>query len=164
MSLPKSLWLFALAAWIGLGIGTSFIGATTIFGRVPQGLITSDIAGTLAGDLFRTEHLIGLILLPILIVAGLRALVAEPRGRNAALALLAVALLLLAVDRFFLTPQIHALREEIGRQYGSMSQAPKASPERARFGMLHGASACRALVQMILEIAAFFLAAVRRPA
>lgn len=157
--------LLLMAFHLGINVGVNFLAAPVPFAFVGNGVQDSAVAGEMAGTIFGRAHQIALVLLPLAVVCVLltRPFATEIQ-RTAILGGLAMMVGLLLLELFYITPQIRGLRESLGAQYGTVSAAPRDDPERARFGMLHGLSMMRALVEALLAIVVFVAgaAALRR--
>lgn len=152
-----ALWLLVLGLSLGTQAGCNIIAPQVVFKFVGAGIPDTAVAGSIAGEVFRILNLSTLILLLALVPSGLglvRTGLLPPRA-PIGIALLLVCLALLLVEVAWITPEIHRLRAELSGLYGNVSLAPREDPLRARFGMLHGLSMVRALVQLILGCIAF---------
>ncbi len=112
--------LWAAALW---GIG--YIAAPVLFSAQPD----RQLAGLLAGEMFHWVSLIGLGCGALLVLFN--------RARPRRLMLLAVLLVLVALNEFALTPQMAALKA---------SGLVEGSEAAARFGMLHGVASSLYLI------------------
>lgn len=155
---PFAIVCLLLGVLIGLEAGT-FLGATAVFSGVDDGFFDSTVAGTIAGRLFQPVNIIGLFLLPfvsLLLSIWLRAGLMSPMGW-AGFVLLQVSLLLILLELSLISPGISSLRESLGAEFGSVGEAPADHPDRQRFGMLHGLSMTRGVVQLASTTVAWIL-------
>lgn len=158
MKIAAASWLLLLGVLIGSSIGCHFFSATVVFDLVGEAVEDTSAAGTIAGGIFHSYHLFAVYTLPLLL-AGWFWLRRGMPGRGWLVAgLLIAAGILLATELLYITPRIHELREELGAQFGTVSEAPAGNPLRREFGRLHGVSMMRALIEMVLMAAAFFAA------
>ena len=148
------LWVLVAGLMLGVQLAT-FLFAPSFFHAAQQGLLTSQLAGTLAGKCFESANLFTLIALPLLLLvlsAG------GKRGANRTIVgLLAVALVLQLIESVGIAPAIAGLREEIAREVGAVANLPEDDPRRGRFGMLHGLSVLRGGVQWLVGAAALLV-------
>lgn len=155
----RVIWLLWLGVWLGAGLSSYFFAAPAIFEFVGSVLADSSEAGTLAGAVFARQSAMTLLVLPVLLGGwGWLGRGTSRRAQWAVLLLLGAAFLLALLEAFYITPQIETLRMELGARFGTVAAAPGEDPDRRRFGMLHGASMVRALVELLLGGVAFLLA------
>ncbi|MCC5877690.1 MAG: hypothetical protein JJU11_15830 [Candidatus Sumerlaeia bacterium] len=143
---------------LGLELGT-YLGATVIFTGVDEGYFDTSVAGTLAGRFFQPVNIIGLFLLPAasLVVSIWTRAGHLGKAGWVAFGFLQVSLLLILVELTVITPGISNLRESLGAEFGTVGNAPDDHPDRQQFGMLHGFSMIRGLVQLVTTMVAFML-------
>lgn len=156
--LPFTIWCLAVAMLLGMEVGT-YLGATTIFSGVEEGLFDTSVAGTLAGRFFQPVNIMGLFLLPMASLAVSVWARAGFLGRAGwiAFGFLQVSLLLILVELTVIAPGISNLRESLGNEFGAVGNAPDDHPDRQQFGMLHGLSMIRGMVQLASTLVAFLL-------
>ena len=151
----RILWRLILGALAGALMGIFFIAAPSIFAHSEA--IGSSMAGTIAGQILGTLDwavLVGAIIL--LVLEGLmRRGEPWPRAAKLIFAFLVVMVILTIVEMTVITPAIHALREQLGAEFGSVADAPKA--ERGRFGGLHAVSMLRGMAVLASAMAAFVI-------
>lgn len=158
--------LLLAAIHLGINVGVNFLAAPVPFAFVENGVRDSAVAREMAGTFFSRAHRVAFVLLPLAVISALLARPFTARIQKVAiLGGLTLLVALLLVETLYITPEIRRLRESLGVQYGTVSAAPRDDPERARFGMLHGLSMMRALVDALLAFAVFVAgaAALRRP-
>lgn len=152
--------LVLIVVWLGAALTLTFFVAPSLFGDwsgvVPNSTHAADILSPLFGAMDRTAFVV--FPLAIAIHFALLRLVA-PRVRRAvvvSIVLLALTLGATAASSFYLTPQMHQIREDLKVEYGGYHLAPKENPQRARFGALHGISQSLALASMLLCFGSVF--------
>jgi uncharacterized membrane protein len=142
--LAQRLFLFVFALWVGVMISIGYIVAPTLFVTLSD----SQVAGMVAGTLFRIEGVMSLVLGAILIVL---ANLLVKRGlnayRNVRWYLLGILICSVAIA-FVLQPMMNALREEaLSKGFPVML-----SPLAQTFGRLHGLSSVFYLVESLLGL------------
>ncbi|HKE00157.1 MAG TPA: DUF4149 domain-containing protein [Planctomycetota bacterium] len=141
------------------GGGTAFFAfARVLFDRVPAfsehpRFDAGEVVGPIVHAANATEIAVALL---VLAVARLRRSSADVSPRaNSTLVFVAAGLLAVALaERFFLLPQIVDLRARLGR--GGFD-AGVSSPERSRFGLLHGIDNLAQLAAVLLAYAGLLL-------
>ncbi|CAN5453811.1 hypothetical protein BH09SUM1_BH09SUM1_06670 [soil metagenome] len=151
-----ALWFLALGILIGAQLGAGLIAPLGIFSFVESKLITTTAAATIAGGIFRQlSHLTFAVLAVTLASLSILKL----KNPWPVIALVAACLALQILETAWITPRIIDLRTQLDMQFGEVAAAPKDNPLRHTFGMMHGLSAMRLLLQLGLETAAFLYGA-----
>ena len=140
----QRVFLYVFALWLGSLVTVGYFVAPVLFAT----LTDSQVAGMVAGQLFRIEGMIGLILgVALIAFANLlvkRQLEYYKKVRWYLLIMLACA----ASIAFILQPMMNALREEaLSKGFPAMM-----SPLAASFGTLHGISSVLYLIQTIVGL------------
>ncbi len=155
--LSIAIWLLFLGTVIGSSVGCHFLAAFAVFDLVGGAVPDSNAAGTIAGEIFDSHHLLSFAMLPLLVAGGY--LMTRKGWLDSrqwpVMALLVAALFLLLVELAYITPTIETLRAEMQNTFGGVSDAPPDSPVRQKFGAYHGISILRAFVELAVEILAF---------
>ena len=137
----QRLFVFILTLWVGSIITVGYIVAPALFAT----LTDTQVAGMVAGTLFRIEGTISMVVSVALIVfANLLVKRGLNRYRQVRWYLLAM-LICAAVVAFVLQPMMNAMRDEAASQGVSVML----SSLGASFGMLHGISSVLYLVQTL---------------
>jgi hypothetical protein len=140
MLLTRLRWLVA-ALWAGSLWTVGYLVAPTLFAILPDRML----AGSIAGAMFRNQAWLSLVcalLLLALLQWGASEL-APRRRRGLMLTVLAMLACTLTIQ-LGIQPVMTALREAAG------PAGIGASPQSARFGMLHGVSSVMYLIQSVL--------------
>ena len=140
----QRIFFFVIALWVGVMISIGYIVAPTLFATLSD----SQVAGMVAGSLFRIEGVLSLILGAALIVF---ANLLVKRGltvyRNVRWYLLGIVICSVAIA-FVLQPMMNALREEaLSKGFPVML-----SPLAQTFGRLHGLSSIFYLLESLLGL------------
>ena len=140
----QRVFVFILTLWVGSIITVGYLVAPTLFATLSD----RQVAGMVAGSLFRLEGTISMVLSVALIVfANLLVKRGLDRYKNIRWYLLAM-LLCAAVTAFILQPMMNSLREEaLSHGFPVML-----SPLAAQFGQLHGISSALYLVQSLIGL------------
>jgi hypothetical protein len=129
-----------LTLWAGSVWTVGYVAAPTLFATLPDRIL----AGTVAGSLFRSQAWLTMAC-AVLMLALLQLARELDRGQRRRMQALTVAMLACTLLSYFgLQPMIAAIRAAAGP--GGIA----ASPEAARFGMLHGVASVVFLVQSLL--------------
>ncbi len=130
--------------WVGSLWTISYIVAPTLFSILPE----KALAGTIAGQLFRTQAWLSVICGSVLMAVLLfHHDGARSRQNKALLAIVGAMLICTLVGYFGLQPTMAVLRE--AADTGGVMDADT----RTKFGVLHGISAGFTLIQSLLGIA-----------
>jgi hypothetical protein len=154
----RVLWpagLLLLGVLVGIQVAT-FLLAPVVFSFVAAGTIDSTTAGHIAGGMFSRVGGLTIVALPLLMGAGMATLTSL-RARRAFAILMITTMVLQLVESGVVTPGIAALREAMTAEFGSVSATPADDARRAQFGMLHGVSVVRGLVQAATGAGAFLV-------
>lgn len=138
--------LFALALWVGGGAAISFLVAPVVFEKAGS----RRLAGELVGAILRRFDIYVLVAGPVALLSlllELGATVGATRTLTLRLALVVAMLGLALYSRFSLTPEIEALRKQMGEE---LDRVPREDPRRQAFGRLHGFSVLCLLGQLLL--------------
>lgn len=140
----QRLFVFILTLWVGSIITVGYIVAPTLFAT----LTDTQVAGMVAGSLFRIEGTISMVVSVALIVfANLLVKRGLNRYRQVRWYLLAM-LICAAVVAFVLQPMMNALREEaLSHGFPVML-----SPLAKSFGQLHGVSSTLYFLQSLIGL------------
>ena len=140
----QRVFVFILTLWVGSIITVGYLVAPTLFATLSD----RQVAGMVAGSLFRLEGTISMVLSVALIVfANLLVKRGLDRYKNIRWYLLAM-LLCAAATAFILQPMMNSLREEaLSHGFPVML-----SPLAAQFGQLHGISSALYLVQSLIGL------------
>lgn len=147
--------LMLLGLWLGAHIGVSFFAAPIPFDYIGEGVGSTATAGSIAGEMFQRHGIFGFLTMPLVFAAVLVAAYQRIPYSPFALAMLGITLIMMLFEALVITPGIHQIRIELGAAYGSVGQAPDNIPARRMFGLLHGLSMFRALLEMIAGLIAF---------
>jgi Na+-translocating ferredoxin:NAD+ oxidoreductase RnfA subunit len=141
-STPHRLFLLLTVLWVGSLWTIGYIVAPTLFATLPD----RQLAGTIAGSLFRNEAIIGVIG-GVLLLALSNMLVRRGDDTYRGLRWILLAMLLcILVGYFGLQPFMGALREKAA----ALGVAVAESPYKSQFGILHGVSSVFYLAQSLL--------------
>ncbi len=140
----QRVFVFILTLWVGSIITVGYIVAPTLFAT----LTDTQVAGMVAGTLFRIEGTISMVVSVALIVfANLLVKRGLIRYRQVRWYLLAM-LICAAIVAFILQPMMNSLREEaLSHGFPVML-----SPLAETFGRLHGASSALYLLQSLIGL------------
>ena len=140
----QRLFLFVFALWAGAMISIGYIVAPTIFATLSD----SQVAGMVAGSLFRIEGVISLVLgAALMVFANLLVKRGLNAYRNVRWYLLGIVICSMAIA-FVLQPMMNALREEaLSKGFPVML-----SPLAQTFGRLHGLSSVFYLLESLLGL------------
>lgn len=140
----QRVFVFILTLWVGSIITVGYLVAPTLFATLSD----RQVAGMVAGSLFRLEGTISMVLSVALIVfANLLVKRGLDRYKNIRWYLLAM-LLCAAATAFILQPMMNSLREEaLSHGFPVML-----SPLAAQFGQLHGISSALYLLQSLIGL------------
>ncbi len=140
----QRVFVFILTLWVGSIITVGYLVAPTLFATLSD----RQVAGMVAGSLFRLEGTISMVLSVALIVfANLLVKRGLDRYKNIRWFLLAM-LLCAAITAFVLQPMMNSLREEaLSHGFPVML-----SPLAAEFGRLHAISSALYLVQSLIGL------------
>ena len=140
----QRVFVFILTLWVGSIITVGYLVAPTLFTTLSD----RQVAGMVAGSLFRLEGTISMVLSVALIVfANLLVKRGLDRYKNIRWYLLAM-LICAAATAFILQPMMNSLREEaLSHGFPVML-----SPLAAQFGQLHGISSALYLVQSLIGL------------
>ena len=140
----QRVFVFILTLWVGSIITVGYLVAPTLFATLSD----RQVAGMVAGSLFRLEGTLSMVLSVALIVfANLLVKRGLDRYKNIRWYLLAM-LLCAAVTAFILQPMMNSLREEALSHGFPVMLSPLAN----QFGQLHGISSAIYLVQSLIGL------------
>ncbi|QWD80672.1 DUF4149 domain-containing protein [Polynucleobacter sp. MWH-Spelu-300-X4] len=140
----QRVFVYIFALWLGSLVTIGYVVAPVLFATLHD----TQVAGMIAGQLFRIEGTISLVLgVALIVFANLlvkRGLVHYKQVRWYLLAMLIGA----AIVAFILQPMMNAMREEALAQGFPVMLSPLA----ASFGRLHGVSSVLYLIQTLLGL------------
>ncbi|MBY4896253.1 DUF4149 domain-containing protein [Cupriavidus sp. AU9028] len=143
--LPDRLFLLLTVVWAGSLWTIGYLVAPTLFASLPS----RQMAGMVAGQLFRTEAILGVVI-GVLQLVLCNVMIRRGATHYRALRWLVLGMLCCVLIGYFgLQPFMESLRHKaqaLGVGVGD-------SPFRARFGLLHGISSAFYLLQSLLALA-----------
>lgn len=150
------LWVLIAGVWLGSSMTSYLVIPALLFGNIGSGVESSSAAGFLAGEVFHRHHLVSIFCLPLLLAIGAATSRNRLRGTRDRMPLfvLAFVLLLVGVEMIWITPEVARLRTELTQHFGSPGAAPTGDPARSKFFTLHAVSVSRALIEIVLGLAA----------
>lgn len=152
--LPHRLFLLLTVIWAGSLWTIGYLVAPTLFAVLPS----REMAGMLAGQLFRTEAVLGVVI-GVLQLVLCNVMIRRGAMRYRALRWLVLGMLCCVLIGYFgLQPFMESLRHKAQALGLGVSE----SPFRARFGMLHGVSSAFYLLQSLLALVLVWRLAGRR--
>src|SRR5258708_4203075 len=137
MPFLRFLMLLSLVIWLGGLIFFAFVLAPTAFS--PGLLPTRHLAGSIVGRSLDRLHYIAIVSgIVFLIASMLYSRIASGNARPLAARhlLIVVMLLLTVISQFAISPQMHAIRGEVGIMNAGMRNFPAANRLPIRFGCL----------------------------
>lgn len=154
--LPQRLFLLLTVIWAGSLWTIGYLVAPTLFATLPS----REMAGMLAGQLFRTEAILGVVI-GVLQLVLCNVMIRRGATQYRVLRWLVLGMLCCVLIGYFgLQPFMESLRHKAQ----AMGLGVSASPFRARFGMLHGISSAFYLLQSVLALVLVWRLAARRTA
>jgi hypothetical protein len=154
-SLPWTLALLSLAAWLGAGSFAAFVVAPAAFAVLPS----RSLAGDLNGRVFETLGIelsvaSALFLVAVVLIRRQEEIPVAKRLLLTRLPFLSLAAAV--VGRWIVAPRMQQLREAMPF---TIDQLPPNSPLREQFGKLHGMSSALLVVSLAAGLACLFLLA-----
>lgn len=142
--LPHRVFLLLTVVWAGSLWTTGYMVAPTLFSVLPS----RDMAGMVAGQLFRTVAILGVVV-GVLQLALCNLMIRRGAGRYRALRWLVLGMLLCVLVGYF---GMQPFMADLKQQAQTLGVTVSDSPYKGRFGMLHGVSSAFYLVQSLLAL------------
>lgn len=146
--------LFALAIWVGGGVGIGFIAAPMVFQRAGSRRLAGEIVGQILRrfDIWRLSAGSVALVVTVLEMVGT---VGAGQIFSLRLVMIVTMLALALYARSALAPEIQRLRAELG---DDLDRVPRDDPRRVAFAKLHGYSVLCLMGELLLGAFAMALA------
>lgn len=152
--LPHRIFLLLTVVWAGSLWTVGYLVAPTLFAV----LESREVAGMIAGNLFRTEAILG-VTVGVLQLALCNVLIRRGAERYRALRWLVLAMLCCVLVGYF---GVQPFMESLKAKAALLGVGVSESPYKGQFGMLHGVSSAIYLVQSLLAVVLVWRAAAPR--
>ncbi|MCP3017927.1 DUF4149 domain-containing protein [Cupriavidus basilensis] len=154
--LPHRIFLLLTVVWAGSLWTVGYMVAPTLFSVLPS----RETAGLIAGQLFRTEAILGVVV-GVLQLALCNLMIRRGAGRYRGLRWLVLGMLLCVLAGYF---GIQPFMENLKEKATVLGMGVSESPYKGQFGMLHGVSSVFYLVHSLLALVTVWRAAAPRSA